>query len=696
MAHTNPILEARDQRVSIANKTEQAELQGIKADRDVRIGNTRDSANPVLQQAAQVASSNTPTTLPAVDVITQPTKTAAPAPTSESLINLQAAIGDSTAARVANITKLEEGAKQSSIASGSMIDSIRAITEANQTVSLVKDTADLQAQNATINAFEQAGGMEAQTALMGQMQEDFDRLEEFQNERQAIVDQEHTGIQFIDTIINAFSSVQTNLQIGAAEDQLATTIKEIGTITSATESISRSAALTKETVNASTIQANYERLGAEGDFKAAQQEIVNIGTNATAVARVMSARRQDIADLTSLYRLEGEAEDRVFRKETQTFKREQWVVQKKQWEDGAKAREVQLELSERALSNAKLTDPSGIPKAIAQNEAALKAIDDAKAIAETGGRAVMAGQSLAGVKVDTLEEAVHGLLGKGVTGNTRAQYETFRNLGDAVDPVMGDTPADAVANYTIAAPEGNIKGNEVLNILTEVSKLQAEALALLPKSQQPQTIEALQADYNQRAEAYMIGKASNIATGDASNPYQGAPFSTLEQIPAIAESKLYTAVLAATGMKELNPQLIIDSAVAGILAGNVSPNEAAEGVAVIFESAANLNNTDPETGGFRRAGLANQTSFNVALTRETTAFEQLSSDVGFLRRAPLALAAPFSDAAKKALVKGAVKSFANKLEQVNLMDETAVQLHIVKQLSAQKQAPAEDTAKNNQ
>ena len=600
---------------------------------------------------------------------------------SVNLAAVQESIQVNTANSVNNIKALEEGAKQSTIATETISGSLKAMTLADQIVSLTTETAGLEAQNATINAYGASGGLAVQTDLMKQLIIDSSRVQKLLDEKQAIVNTEHTGIQLIDSLINEFSSFNTDLQIQAAQAQRNQTISDISAITESTESISKAQLLTSKAITAGTIQANYEKLAAAGNIEAAKADIANIQVNATATSRIMQAGRELTDNLISLYKFEDEAENRAVAKEKLAFDRESMVQARQKWADGTKSRAVALETAQLYLATTKATNPSGIPAAIARNEAAVRDSKAQIALEAQITRSGQAGQSLAGMTIEEPEMIIRGL--QSTNPATRTKYEKIIALGSPAVPVMGSTPSEAYINYSTVNPSGTLPATKATNVLKTIERQQTEAFAKSPATV-PKGTEAIQADFDMRARQFMESKAQEIKTGDTSNPYVGAPFSVLAEANAVKTTPLFKKVLEAKGMKELNPDTILEAALAGMIAKVVTPSEAANGIATIFKTAALLNNT--ESGGYNRAGLPNQTSYNVQVTRETTMFENLAITGSVLYHTPVLMAYTATDVITgdgKNRYANTVSDIAIRYGTLNLMDEVAVQLHLIKLMSAQ-------------
>ncbi len=222
--------------------------------------------NPVLNQAERNAVVNTPKTASAP---------VSSMPASSKLKAVEEALAISTARTVSNVQALEEGLEQSQIATDVIEASIDDITAATQIAATAEDNANLQAQNATIAAFEVSGGTDAQVAMMTTLTEDANRVAALLDEKQDIVDDEFTGIQLIDSIINDLRSIQLDTEIDAAEAQQNQTIRQITNTAAATESFARENALTKKTLNEGVLEANFKSIAAAGDIKLARCERAN-------------------------------------------------------------------------------------------------------------------------------------------------------------------------------------------------------------------------------------------------------------------------------------------------------------------------------------------------------------------------------------------------------------------------------------
>lgn len=615
--------------------------------------------NPILDQVRNSAASPTA----AVD-------------STDKLVAVQEALATSTTRIVSSIQDLESGAKQTQLATDVIKTATADITSANQITARARGNADLQAQNATIDAFEASGGVEIQSTLMAALAVDNKRVAGILEERTELANEDRfgEGISLLDNIINQFNINLTNTQLRAATAQRDNTVSQISNISGATESFARVNALTKKTLNEGVIEANYKAIAAEGSIKAAEAEIRNINSNATAMSQLVSADSRNVSNLIQGFRLEGEAQERELKQERMKFQREQMTFSREQWKVQLPATKVALEQAELNLERSKKLSPTQILAAEQTLASAQKRFNDQITTENTLVSSVQAAQSLLGTGVEDKETILFGLKNTGTAG---ARYDKLLELGAVQNPVLGSTPFDAKESVSIAAPSGNIAPTKGLAILDQVTTLQA-AKYKQPGAKLPKDRATVAADFNRTAGELIASFTASISTGDNSNPYHAPPMSVLADMIAVKNTSLYQLVLKPMGMKETDPQRIVDAAIAGVVAKTISPEAAATGISVLFETAALYNNT--LNGGFSRVGLPNQTTYNSSIKIPATAFQQLTgTGKGLLFNIPeIARAGTAFPVAVQAIIQEA----DTRLGIVDMMDTTKVQELIVKVLSS--------------
>jgi len=610
------------------------------------------AVNPVLEKAKQTQGASTQL------------------PTNPKLAAVEEALQVSAKRTSENVTSLEEGARRTKEATDVLTSALDAATSANQIIAATRDAAALQAQNATIEAAGEVATTEYQKQLMKMLQQDQQRVQQLIAERQDIVDNEYTGVQLIDGIIGQLATVQTNLEIGAARQKLNSTERQIQGVTAATESFAKINALTGKTLNKASIKANYDLIAAQAAAKSAEFEIQNINSNAGALTKVMEADSRNASTLLSLYRIEGEEQDRQLKQERAAFAREEMAFQREQWLRAGPAAAVALEQAQLNLANSKKLSPTQIAQAEFNLAKAQEESEKQKQLEQQIVTAVQKGQAMTGLPVEEAQTIIFGF------SKDKEKYGLLQELGGDPNAVLGLTPFEAGLNIEKVAPSGNIVETPALKTLQRIVDIQSNIYSKAPKGA-PRDQETLKADFNATAANYMAEKASNIVHGDSTNPYQAPPFTVLEQNKAVRESLLYKRVLKAAGLKEANAQTITDLAVAAVRAGSLSPEAASKGIADIFSTAALYNNT--HMGGFRRVGLPNQTSYLTTIQRPPTSVERLK--LGAASVGPFGFLNPLTSVAAKAAGAALDPTFTKPLI-VDFMDEVKVKAALVTMLSA--------------
>ncbi len=587
---------------------------------------------------------------------------------SSDLDLVEEVLAGSTGRIASSIAELTAGIQKTNVATGVIKESISDVTAANLIIAKTQDTANLQAQNATVDAFEAAGGTDAQTRLMRELGEDNDRVTAILEERSILANEDRgaPGLSLMDNIINQFNINLTNQQLKAATDKLKHTEQQITNTTGATESFARANSLTRKTLNEDSIAANYRAIEAEGRIKSAEAELSSLHSNANALTNVMRADARFKESILQAARLEDEAESRALQKERISFQREQMVFTREKWEKAGPAADVALEQARVSLANSKNLGPIRQLKAEQELASSLKRFNDQIAVEDQLVSSVQRGQSLAGVPIEDKGIILFNLRRPGDTGK---KYARLQEIGGAIDPVLGFTAYEAKVSVDTIAPSGNIKPSKGLRLLAQISSLQADkykqAGAKVPRDEA-----TLQADYNVTAGEAAAIAAKDIGTNDQSNPYIAPPFTVLAQSSDLLLQPLYNKVLRPMTMRETNPQTILDASIAAIVEGVVTPDEAAAGIEAVFSLAALINNT--QDGGFRRVGLPNQTTYNTKITRPPTFIEELKAGA-----APRRLFEAFGAVPERTTEE----LFPNALISVDLMDRTRIQELIAKIMS---------------
>jgi len=563
------------------------------------------------------------------------------------------------------------------------------LTSANKITERARLNADLQEQSANVAVLETGGGHENQVKLLSTLREDSEDVEALLNEKTDIMNDDITGVFPLDLIINAIRTVPTSVQLKNKQKELAATRQQISDITGAQEAFASVNAHTKKTLTEGVIEANMKRISAEGKILATEQELKNMHANAIAMTALADADKTSVANRLAVFRLEGEAEVRALKPEDQAFRREQMKFKREQWLTQKATAEINLEAAQLRLADAKDSTPERRNAAKSQLNAVVKKNSDALLFQEDAVNAVHRSQSVVGLPLETPET----IMFKMFNGPTQEKYVRMHELGASAKPVLGLSPFEATSNLRLIDSSGVAPKTKYTRLLDTAAQIQldryTDANVKIPKDRTQ-----IETDYNQAAGDMMLLHTSEIKQGDDSNPLHAPPFETLAAKRSVSETALYQKVLKAKGMVETNAQTIVDSALAGVLAKSITMEEAAEGIEAIYDAAALHNNED--MGGFERVGLPSQTTYNVKLDKDVTAFDVLSAGGSLLAGTAidkLTAGIPGLLTGETATKAGIFKAAAADFIAVDLMDITSIkQLLVVNRASIG--AEIEDEARN--
>lgn len=426
-------------------------------------------------------------------------------------------------------------------------------------IALTEDTAALDGQVKRIEAVEAAGGVPLQTALGEVLKNDNRRLEELTLDRIDIMDDEHTGIGLIDGIINGFRSIQTDINIEAAEAKRARTREQIADITLAGESVAASVALTKKNISQATIEANSDRIAAAATIQGNDARIKNIHANNAITTLSMEADAKAQANLVSAYNISLQ-EDRIRIQENEIARLE----------------------TERAKNE------------VAENEL-LENIQHSEAA--QFGRVITDNQEVAMFRLNNTV--------------TKEQYSVLEIRGaiaknDPLGWTYGANPYEAKTNRDLLDPSRaalDTKGSKLADIVTE-------QVELANVNGAPTNLASATAQYNTFAKNTWDGLNSEIKEGSL---LEAPPMAVLNQTVAVQQTGLFRESPAVQAMNEFNIQKLYEHGLAAVNAGNLSMEELGASLVTIVQTGMNKNNGD--YGGFRRHGLPSQVSYNVRIKR---------------------------------------------------------------------------------
>lgn len=595
-------------------------------------------------------------------------------PSAKELKEVEDALSKQTKNIAESVQKLELGARQTTSAMTVISSALTSAAEAQEIITRTKLNADLEAQNTTIDALEVAGGSESQVQLIEELAVDSARVSDIADKKLDIADDKITHIPFIDAIINDFRSTQVDFILKAAEKKRASTERELQNIATSTESVARTEALTKKTLNEGVIEANLEVTRSATEAKLAEQKIKGIQSNAEIVTKIYSMNQAGISNVIQIFRLNAEVETKKLAVERNKIAREEITLRREKMEFELPQAKANLEAAQLRLKEA--TSPTAVAARESVLVSKLKAFNDLIATEKAVVEGVQRGQAAAGTRI---EDEATILFGMRQTGAIGAKYDRFLDIGSSAAPVIGDTPFDAKESLLIVAPSGNFKETTGTKILDAVTLLQEAKYAIPTSKGAPRDVPTLRGDFNQTAREYLAAQFAEIKTGDMSNPFHAPPMITLTGMKSVQESTLFKKVLEPLNLKEVNPQTIMDLTAEAIRKEVITAEQGAEGVETLFEAAA-AHNSSIE-GGYGRFGIAEQTSYNVLLKRDPTVFEVLTgvpSAVGTRLLIPVeAVGSLFGGRGVEASILEANKRLLeSRSYPVDLMDFTQVQAAI--------------------
>ena len=500
-------------------------------------------------------------------------------------------------------------------ASEAIQGSLGDIASADRMVRELSLVADMSAQKATLATFEALGGQEAQIALATQFKEEGDRASALLDERTDIMNDEHTGITLIDTIVNGFRSIQTEIELESAQLEQAQTLSQIQGATSITEGAASANILTKQTITDASIEASLKSVSAESSIKAKDIEIKNLHNNSVALQQSMAADERTISNKLQLVQLENSAEARDAAREARKLQREKMEIQRQT---------LPLELDNLKKQNTILTER-------------LKEITDPKRKAQVQAQFDENARQLAATnaaRADMVEDVQRGqdvLFGRHEEADTVdlkldspasvEKYFKFQELGSMAKPTLGEDPFEARQTYKELDPENLSPRTKGKRMLEAVEVKLAEKLKKLGAGKLPKDEAGLKVLYNKLAIDLSDDWHDEIKTGDTSNPLHAAPMATLVTYDTVANDKFFKTSVKQRAMQEVNPEKLLDLAITESIAGSITLEEGLAGIVKILEAAEDYNNT--MQGGGTRVGFPGQFQYNVRVPRVPTFFEQM-------------------------------------------------------------------------
>lgn len=184
--------------------------------------------------------------------------------------------------------------------------------------------------------------------------------------------------------------------------------------------------------------------------------------------------------------------------------------------------------------------------------------------------------------------------------------------------LFGDTPSETVARISRDNPKlppSFAPASTILNdaVTLTQQRIQQESLDPIKGADLKKDKAAQARIYDDTVKSYAKQAQANIKSGKG-NPYEVVPINVVTQEnPALAQSKFGKIVLdtlTATGQPNPTPDMLIATAASSLEKGEISFNEARDGIAQFFSDAVGIKNA---TGGFLQLGVPLQEGYKTKL-----------------------------------------------------------------------------------
>ncbi|MND91512.1 hypothetical protein D3C87_600950 [compost metagenome] len=200
------------------------------------------------------------------------------------------------------------------------------------------------------------------------------------------------------------------------------------------------------------------------------------------------------------------------------------------------------------------------------------------------------------------------------------QTSGFQIQAQGANParLYGDTPSETVTRVqrdNVQLPPSFAPAKEILDNAIPLTSAEIQKRTLDPiAGAELKKDKAAQARiYDQTVQGYAKQLQSNVQSGKG-NPYEVVPISVVTgENQALAQSKFGKIVLdtlVATGQPQPTPDMLLATAISSVEKGEISLNDARDGVVAFFNQAVSIKNS---TGGFIQLGVPPQIGYNTKL-----------------------------------------------------------------------------------
>lgn len=210
-----------------------------------------------------------------------------------------------------------------------------------------------------------------------------------------------------------------------------------------------------------------------------------------------------------------------------------------------------------------------------------------------------------------------GKIGDTMRDREASGFQILETGSDA--KLFGQTPSETISRLTRDTPTLPDSYAPAVSILKDSAQLAAANIK--QASMDPVSgagllkDEKAKAGYYDQAVTEFAKKAQGNIQHGVSNPYEAPPIEVVLGEPnGLAKTNFGTKVLAtlvATGQPNPTPDLLMATAAAALEKGDISFNEARDGIASFYENAVGIKNA---TGGFLQLGVPTQNGYKTKLS----------------------------------------------------------------------------------
>lgn len=332
-----------------------------------------------------------------------------------------------------------------------------------------------------------------------------------------------------------------------------------------------------ETLSAASIQANAEATQKLADAKALDAKIQGnaYGANAIQVMREVGSQN--------------------FNRQMQVYNQ---VTEDARWQEGFALRKEQLALTREQRKRGQTED-----QYYADAASQVNAYNKTAGLPEVSANQVRATLNQSGKIGDLMRDR---------------QAQGFQILESGTTArVFGDTPSETAARLERDKPNLPASFQPATSILQDSMTLASQRIqqeSLDPTKADLKKDKAAQAKiYNDTVVGFAKQAQSNIKSGKG-NPYEVVPIATVtSENQVLAQSKFGKVILdtlVATGQPHPTPDLLVATVASSLEKGELSFNEARDGIAQFFSDAVAIKNA---TGGFLQLGVPMQEGYKTKL-----------------------------------------------------------------------------------